>query len=222
MQNAWPLEVADTRLLLLPDRAAYWHDEKTLLVADVHVGKDATFREEAVPVPLGSTNSDLKRLSQLVEATQADRLVILGDLYHAAAGMTPRTLQMLRDWRSRHQTLDVVLVRGNHDRNAGRSPVDVRIKETETPLAGDPFVFCHKPEPAGSGYVIAGHVHPAVRVRGPAGQSERLRCFHATPSHLVLPAFSEFAGSHLVSPAENDCVVGIADDAVVPLSDELV
>lgn len=222
MENAWPLEVADTRLLLLPDRAAYWPEEKTLLVADVHVGKDATFREEAVPVPLGSTRSDLDRLSRLTEQTEADRLVILGDFYHAAAGMTPRTHRVLRDWREQHEALEIILVRGNHDHSAGASPGEIDIREVERALVHPPFVFLHKPEPVEMGHVVAGHVHPAVRVRGSAGQRERLRCFHTTPSHLVLPAFSEFAGTHLVSPDEKDNVAVIADDTVLPLSGELV
>src|SRR5215213_2758960 len=81
-----PIEFANESLHLLPDRAVYWPARSTLLVADVHFGKCATFRSLGVPVPAGSTQKDLARLTKLIELTSARRLVILGDLVHARAG----------------------------------------------------------------------------------------------------------------------------------------
>lgn len=222
MSNTWNLEVAGTVLTLFPERAAFWSETRTALVADVHLGKDATFRAEGVSIPLGSTTSDLERLSALIERTGAERLIVLGDLYHAAAGMTEQTERALRAWRSRHRTLEVVLVRGNHDRSAGRSPQGSDIAEHEDVIVDGPFAFRHVPKAVEGQYVIAGHVHPGVRVYGDAGQRERLPCFHATPSCLVLPAWSEFTGTHSVRPGPDDEVAVVAGDAVVPLSNELV
>lgn len=214
--------MAGTSLTLYPERAAYWRDAGTLLVADVHLGKDVTFRASGVPVPFGSTTSDLDRLGGLIEETGAERLVILGDFYHAAAGMTGRTKRALRAWRKAYRGLSVVLVRGNHDRDAGRSPIGSDIAEQEEPLIEEPFAFRHVPEPVEGHYVIAGHIHPGVQVRGPAGQRERLSCFHCTPSYLVLPALTEFAGTQTVLPDPDDKIIVIADDTVLPLSNELV
>lgn len=39
---------------LLPQRALWWASEKTLLVADVHLGKGATFRALGQPLPRGA------------------------------------------------------------------------------------------------------------------------------------------------------------------------
>ena len=61
------VEVAGAALHLMPERAAYLADEATLLVADVHAGKDASFRGLGVPVPPGSTESTLQRLSRAIE-----------------------------------------------------------------------------------------------------------------------------------------------------------
>jgi DNA ligase-associated metallophosphoesterase len=218
-----PPSTGDVELELLPERAVYWRARRTVMVADVHVGKDATFRAEAVPLPLGTTTSDLDRLARLVRRTGADRLLVLGDLYHARAGMTDGTLVALRTWRQEHRQLDVVLVRGNHDRDAGPSPADLDITEHEGSLADGPFSLQHDPaSAAGSGYVVAGHLHPGVRLQGRGGQRERVACFHANDDRLLLPAFSEFTGLHLVHPEPGDQLAVIAGTDVISLSPEAV
>src|SRR5215212_5467779 len=93
------IEFANESLHLLPDRAVYWPARSTLLIADVHFGKCATFRSLGVPVPAGSTQKDLLRLTRLIEQTGADRLVILGDLVHAAAGRVSDVLDAIGGWR---------------------------------------------------------------------------------------------------------------------------
>ena len=177
-----PPSTKEATLRLLPERAAYWAAERTLLVADVHLGKDATFRAEAVPLPLGSTASDLDRLSSLVTRTGAERLIVLGDLYHAPASMTPAPLNALRAWREKHAKLDVVLVRGNHDHDAGTSPAGLRIQKHDGPMTLGPFCLQHDPDteasPDRAGYVLCGHLHPGMVLRS-GGQRERLPCFHA-------------------------------------------
>jgi metallophosphoesterase superfamily enzyme len=50
-------------ILLLPGRAAFLPASATLLVADLHLGKAATFRQAGIPVPEGSAQADLARLT---------------------------------------------------------------------------------------------------------------------------------------------------------------
>src|SRR5205085_178911 len=104
----------DQRLTLLPQRAIFWHDRRTLLVADPHFGKAATFRSAGIPIPRGTTTADLARLDAALDATKAERLIFLGDLLHAKSGRAAATLAVIRTWRTRREQLDVVLVRGNH------------------------------------------------------------------------------------------------------------
>ena len=44
--------ISGEQLDLLPEKAIWWPRRRTLLVADVHCGKDATFRAMGVPVPV--------------------------------------------------------------------------------------------------------------------------------------------------------------------------
>ena len=82
--NALPLTIAGERLLLYPERAAYWPARRTLVITDTHWGKAATMRAAAIPIPGGSTRESLNRLTQLIERTTARRardelLIELGD-----------------------------------------------------------------------------------------------------------------------------------------------
>jgi metallophosphoesterase superfamily enzyme len=64
------------------------------------------------------------------------------------------------------------------------------------------------------GYVLAGHVHPCVRVGGHGFDSLRLPCFHFGARVGVLPAFGEFTGSHVLPREEGDRVFAITEQRV--------
>ena len=81
----------------------------------------------------------------------------------------------------------------------------------------EPFVFTHRPQPSSAGYVLAGHLHPAVRLIGRGGQKETLSCFCLGADAALLPAFGSFTGSHAIRPGPDDRIYVIADDQVVPV-----
>lgn len=188
-----------------------------LMVADVHLGKAHSFRRLGVPVPGGSGSETLARLSALVEVLGARELVCLGDLLHSPHAHDAAPAALLRAWRVRHAGLHVTLVRGNHDDRAGDPPADLEIALVDEPRRFGPFVLCHHPQAAESGYVLAGHVHPCVSLGGRAHDRLRLPCFHFGPNAGVLPAFGAFTGMHPVRVEAGDRVYAIADDAVVAL-----
>jgi len=207
--------VRGERLLLFPERAALWEGARTLLVADPHWGKAAAFRAGGLPVPGGTTAEGVARLDGLLERTGAGRVVFLGDFLHAAEGRAPATLGALAEWRARHREVEMVLVRGNHDRHAGDPPAELGVRCVAPPLVEPPFVLAHHPGESGAGYVVAGHLHPAVRLVGRGRQRERLPCFWFGAGGAVLPAFGPFTGAAVVEPEPGDRVFVVAGAAVV-------
>ncbi|MEO9061054.1 MAG: ligase-associated DNA damage response endonuclease PdeM [Nitrosospira sp.] len=212
MIDAPSISCAGHTLQLLPQRALWWPAEKTLLVADVHLGKGATFRALGQPLPRGSSSRDLQRLAMLVVELQAQRLVVLGDFWHSRQGLTPALFQALQRWRSQHAQLQVMLVRGNHDRAISRSglPASLGIELVEEPFPLAPGMYaCHAPPLQVAGlplagdngtsnmpeaFYLAGHLHPAVRLAGKDHDSARLPCFVWQAGQLVLPAFGSLTG----------------------------
>ncbi|MBC3410124.1 ligase-associated DNA damage response endonuclease PdeM [Pseudomonas sp. SWRI107] len=212
------IEYAGETLLLLADKAIYWPQQHTLLVADLHIGKAASYRALHQPVPRGTTEATLARLDQLLARYACNRLVVLGDFLHARTARAAGTLAALAAWRTRHCELEIVLVRGNHDRHAGDPPVELGITVHEEPWLLGPFALCHEPEPHASHAVLAGHVHPAYVLRGRARQRLRLPCFVIGAQVAVLPAFGEFTGGWNVAPQAGTRMFLTGADRVWPLT----
>lgn len=216
------LSLAGTSVDLLADRAMYLPTARALIVADVHWGKAAAFRAGGVPIPHGTTRSGLDRLDALLTQTGATQLYVLGDLLHARAGMPPATLHTLERWRRTRADLAITLVRGNHDYNAGDPPASLGITCVDAPLQLGPFALCHHPCEHDAGYVLAGHVHPVVQLRGRGRQKLTLPCFAFGARSGLLPSFGEFTGGGLIEREDYADIFVIADDAVLPLTRDAV
>lgn len=196
--------------------------QRTVLVADAHFGKAVSFRRLGVPVPRGTTTETLDQLSALVADTGAQRIVFLGDFLHSARSHAPGTLTAIGSWREQHADLELTLVRGNHDDRAGDPPASLDIDVVDEPLALGPFALCHYPKPVAGAYVLAGHWHPCISVKGRAFERLRLPCFWfgddsgARPESAVgvLPAFGAFTGMHRIEPRAGDRIFPVAGDVV--------
>ncbi len=198
LAHAQALELAGQTLWLLPEKAAWHAASRTLLIADLHLGKSATFRARGLPVPSGTTQENLQRVAALVRAHAATRVVFLGDLLHSKHAQRAAAIVPLHAWREAHAALRCVLVRGNHDSHAGDPPpaLGFEIVDEPWPVDGaEGLVGCHHPQQVASGVVLAGHWHPAITLRGPARDRQRLECFCLIDRLLVLPAFGAFTGS---------------------------
>ena len=215
------IEVMGESLSLFPERAAYWNRENALLVADPHWGKAATFRAGGIPVPSGTTLEAINRLDSLVARTGAARIFFLGDLLHAKPGRSMEMFASLAGWRNTRPDVEVVLVRGNHDKRAGDPPGELRFKCVDAPFDAAPFVLAHHPGQYPGRYVLSGHVHPGIRLYGRGRLRERLPCFVFGRDCAILPAFGDFTGLGDVEPGAEDRIYAIADDGVVPISSSL-
>lgn len=202
---------------LLVERAAWWPARRALVVADVHFGKSDHFRAAGVPVPTGSTEDALTRLERAVASTQACEVIVLGDLFHARGGVSDEMVERVSAWRASRPGLVIRLVTGNHDRHAGPPPASFgMIEEGDELVVGD-LVLRHDPVPMRGKCVMAGHIHPGVRLYGAAGHRMKLPCFHFGKRVAVLPAFGSFTGTHPIRPREGDGVYAVGPGKVVQI-----
>jgi DNA ligase-associated metallophosphoesterase len=178
-------------LWLLPDGAVWWPAARTLFVADLHLGKGAAFRAQGQAVPAGSSARTLARLEALVAMHEATRLVVLGDFWHGAQGLTPALLEQVAEFGRRVPTL---LVLGNHDRPI--HPTGLPLEDVDGAISLGALTAAHEPPPPGTpGFTLAGHWHPAVALGSRAGDRLRRPCFVRYPHALVLPAFGGLTGA---------------------------
>jgi uncharacterized protein len=213
------LIIAGEEVYLLAERALWWPNASTLIVADLHWGKASTFRATGIPIPIGTTSDDLARLDSALTRTGARRMVVLGDLFHAKAGrIASHTLAELRRWRSLAAPVEILLVRGNHDRHAGDPPGDLRINCVNAPAFVPPFVFRHEPSSQDGAYGLAGHVHPGLTLVGRGLQRETLPCFLVGQAGALIPAFGSFTGFGTVEPGPGDRAFVVVEGEVLEVS----
>lgn len=169
--------------------AMWWPDEHTLVVADLHFEKGSSFARKGLMLPPYDTAATLEKLAEAIDAFQPTRVIALGDSFHDREGSDRlpvayramlTTLQLGREW---------IWVTGNHDPIA---PVGL-CGETVDKVALGGLVFRHEPHGDAPLGEIAGHLHPAARIRR-YGRSVRRPCFATDGTRLVLPAFGVFTG----------------------------
>lgn len=169
--------------------ALWWPDQNTLVVADLHFEKGSSFARKGVMLPPYDTAATLEKLAEAIDAFQPTRVVALGDSFHDGEGSDRlpaayramlTTLQLGREW---------IWVTGNHDPVA---PVGL-CGETVDEVALGHLVFRHEPLAGADPGEIAGHLHPAARIRR-YGRSVRRPCFATDGHRLVMPAFGVLTG----------------------------
>ncbi len=210
------MEWAGESLILFPERALWWPKGKTLFVADVHLGKAATFRLAGIPVPEAAHHEDLLRLNDLLQRTAATHLVILGDLFHAPQGQTEETREAFRRWRKDWPELEITLVLGNHDRRITAVVAELRIRAVKGPWQLAPFTCYHEPVTGLCYPVLCGHWHPKFSLSS-RGESLTAPCFYLSQQLMVLPAFGTFTGGLMIKPAENDRIFLVGPREVIAL-----
>lgn len=224
-------------LLLHPSGAILIAESKTLLVADLHLGKESVFQKAGIAIPHGSTAKTLDRLSELASAHPVQRVLVLGDLLHAKIGLTPSLELAMRDMFSDHPQVNWTLVAGNHDRGA-IGALRALGWDVLTPPVDEAFwQWVHDPDEARTDVVagsqsnalsldrrltMAGHLHPSVRLRLSRNESVRLRCFWLRPNMIVLPAFGGWTGTHAIEAATGDRIIACVDGALMELSPDLL
>lgn len=209
------VNIEHQRFWLLPEKVIYWQKKKILMLADLHIGKSGHFRKHGIPVPREVNKTNLSILSGLIEKLEPKQLLILGDLFHSKIN---KEWKDFTEWRKKYPDLEVNLVIGNHDilakpeYNSGYINLFKKLKI-------GPFLMVHDISKMdlndNDQYILSGHIHPAVKLKGNGKQSVRLPCFYFGSHYGILPAFGQFTGTHLIEPKETDRVYLIADSKVV-------
>ncbi|MBX3257715.1 MAG: ligase-associated DNA damage response endonuclease PdeM [Chitinophagaceae bacterium] len=211
--------IAGNTFWLSAHRAVYWEEDRSLIVADLHLGKSGHFRKSGIGIPQTVFKEDMLRLVNLLQFFKPARLIVVGDMFHSHAN---KEMDLFSRWRNDFPNLQVQLVKGNHDiLNPGwYTATGIEVHHETLEIGG--FVFRHEDEPvvgktlAGK-YLFTGHIHPGVRVSGPGKQKLSFPCFHFSHRSCILPAFSRFTGLVSIHRNRTDKIFAIVEDKVLLL-----
>jgi DNA ligase-associated metallophosphoesterase len=191
MRAAPPDEAGLGRLTLRLDLsgAIFVPEESALLVADLHLEKGASFARRGIMLPPYDSAATLAALHAAIRRHGPRCVICLGDSFHrrdSAALIDDETraglaaLQRGRDW---------IWIAGNHDPDRPDGLAGDTLPEME--MGG--VALRHEPGGSSALAEIAGHLHPAAKLRL-RGRSLRRRCFALSARRCVMPAMGAYAG----------------------------
>jgi DNA ligase-associated metallophosphoesterase len=211
-----PFSFAGHDLLALPQGALFWPARRALLVADLHFEKASWFAIRGQMLPPYDTIATLTALSALAEQTCATEIWCLGDSFHDSAGCERLPVDAQEMLRVLTSTRRWIWITGNHDRSIDRCGGEVMDEALV-----DGLVLRHEADRRETRPELSGHFHPKLRVRVRGRQVSR-RCFVATPTKLILPAFGALTGGLDADHPEIVRAVGTGAEALVPVEDRLL
>lgn len=207
----YDLDVAGQTLRLHAGCFAEWLEENTIFIADAHLGKIAHFRKAGFNLPGEAGGDTFSRLSAIMEMFRPRRLVFLGDLFHSDFN---EDFLRFAGWRNRFPLTDVLLIPGNHDRAGGKHLHSLGIR-VENPQPLGPFYLQHEPEISDKGFILCGHLHPAVSISGRGRQHLRVPAFWHKPGFLCFPAFGGFTGLARIEAEKEDVFFAISGESII-------
>lgn len=221
LQTEIEISRMNQKFVLRGDGTVFLPEFKALLVADLHLGKSASFRAVGLAVPDGPDIATLDLLSASIEEAKPQSVCLLGDLIHNRDSMTTDLVEAFANWRKQHKDIEMHLVRGNHDRHVRSFPDSWQLSESHCRVLGA-FELVHD-LPATFGlsqasqvadvFKFGGHWHPVIHV-GRAADMMRLPCFVVSQRHVTLPAFGPFKGGMKQLRMPSFSFYGIADGII--------
>lgn len=212
-----PLSFAGHNFIATAEGALFWPAQEALLVADLHLEKASWFARLGQFLPPYDSHATLLALQAEVERTGAKRLYCLGDSFHDKFGCDrlPDNARLLL--LSLTAKLDWTWILGNHDPGFADHCGGTLIDEMEV----DGVVLRHEADPSDPRPEMSGHFHPKLRMQIKGRRVSR-RCFVASETKLIFPAFGALTGGLDAAHPEIIRNVGARASALVPVSDRLL
>ncbi len=206
------IRIFEQNFILHSSGALFWEEEDMLLISDVHLGKVSHFRKFGSAVPQNAVQGNFLKLNTVLDFFQPGKIVFLGDLFHSSLN---KEWLFFEAWMDSISS-EVILVEGNHDIISPLKYEALGVKLFPEMIIKN-FLLTHHPEERAGFFNFSGHIHPGVKLTGLARQTLKLPCFFKTPNQMILPAFGEFTGKHILKPGEDDEVFLVANEEVIML-----
>lgn len=212
-----PFSFAGHQFAVCPGGGLFWPAEGALLVADLHLEKSSWFARFGQFLPPYDSHATLTALGRDVELSGATRLYCLGDSFHDRFGcerLPASARELLEAMTSR---LDWVWIVGNHDPGFADHCGGRLVEEVE--VGG--VVLRHEAVRDDSRPEMSGHFHPKLRLQL-KGRNVSRRCFVASATKLILPAYGSLTGGLDATHPEIMKQMRGEAAALVPVQDRLL
>lgn len=205
------LEISNQHFLLLSQKAIFWQEKKALIISDLHLGKAGHFRKNGIAISQASALKDLEILNNLIVEYAPLSIIFLGDLFHSEYNKEWEDFIELRKF---FYHISFILVKGNHDIIQSELFSKNHISLYDS-LNVEGILFSHeKTENEKFVFQFYGHTHPGIKIKGYGKLSLKLPCFAQKENTLMLPAFGELTGLHIIHQKEYDKIYVVGNEKI--------
>jgi uncharacterized protein len=199
--NTQPISVCGKAFIADQSGALYWHGERALIIADLHLEKGSSYAARGQMLPPYDTRATLMRLAETIDRHDVETVIALGDSLHDAGAASRISRDDLDILRIMQEDRRWIWVTGNHD----PAVANIFGGEVAEEIELEGLSLRHIPRQGRVTHEIAGHMHPAAKL-SLYGSALRRPCFVGNGLRLILPAFGVFTGG-----------LNVLDDAFAPL-----
>jgi len=212
-----PLSFAGETFFATSQGALFWPAQQALLVADLHLEKASWYAAGGQFLPPYDSHETLTRLVADVAETGSRRLYCLGDSFHDRFGCDRLPAEARELLLGMTSSLDWTWILGNHDPGFADHCGGQLVEELE--VAG--IVLRHEARRDDPAPEMSGHYHPKLRLQL-RGRNVARRCFVASATKLILPAYGSLTGGLDAAHPEIMRSVGGGAAALVPVSNRML
>ncbi|MFO7791783.1 MAG: metallophosphoesterase [Candidatus Saliniplasma sp.] len=186
------------------DYCVWYSPKNVVILADLHLGLEASLKEDGISLPRFQKDEILDRLSTILDKYNPETVIVNGDFKHEF-GKNRReefyevmdVIDFIKD------QVELIIIRGNHDNFLKTITEKKRIVFYEKYIELDNITITHGHEDFPDfDFLIMGHEHPSIKIRDDMGAFIKIPCylFHKTKKILILPAFSPLSeGRDMIS-----------------------
>lgn len=211
--------INENNFVLSPEKTIFWEKQNTLILADLHIGKQGHRRNKKKAASPVNDKETLHRLFSQILYTKAEQLIIVGDISHSKS---EKETEIFKRWRNDFSGLTIRLVNDNPGLLNDSWYDEMNITRSEYLLISN-FSFCHHPDELNNKpavlntYTFSGHVHPCIKVKGKSKLGSPFPCFYFKNNYAVLPSFSQLNGFSKVVPQKGENIFAIVDNGLLQL-----
>jgi putative SbcD/Mre11-related phosphoesterase len=209
------------------DLGLYISDLRILVIADLHIGHEASLEKHGILLPISTYPRMKRKLLNMIDEIDVDELIILGDVKTEFGRPSIQEWIEVKDLlNTLRNRLRIRVVRGNHDNYILNilSKFSIDFHYPYFKFGDTVFIHGHEPLPQEVGdaeLIVMAHEHPAITLRDKLGVKFKFKCFlkgvYEDRKIIVIPAFSplatgasinEVGGEELLSPILQSIDVG--------------
>ncbi len=171
-----------------------------LIISDLHLGYEYALNRQGFMIPRFQYKKIIKRLKEILDASNATKIIINGDLKHEFGKISKQEWDEVVDFIEflKKHFDEIILIKGNHDNFTGFIAEKSGLEVYEN-YSVENYIVMHgdkKPQnfkEIKEDTVIIGHEHPSIGLRG-AERVEKVKCFLKGKVNdkklIVMPSFN--------------------------------